>query len=37
MLAAGPGCTITIITEGADGAAALGEIEALLRRKFDEE
>ena len=37
MLAAGPGSTITVITEGADGPAAIGEIEALLRRKFDEE
>ncbi len=37
MLAAGPGSKITIFTEGDDGTAALNEIEALLKRKFDEE
>ena len=37
MLAAGPGSKITITCEGKDYAAALDEIEALLKRKFDEE
>lgn len=37
MLAAGPGSKLTVVAEGDDSSAALAEIEALLRRKFDEE
>src|SRR5687767_14559052 len=37
MLAAGPGSKLTIHCEGEDCAAALDEIDALLKRKFDEE
>src|SRR5215216_2658652 len=37
MLAAGPGSKITVTTEGTDGRAALDELDALLKRKFDEE
>ena len=37
MLAAGPGCKLTINCSGADAHAALSEIETLLKRKFDEE
>jgi phosphocarrier protein HPr len=37
MLAAGPGSKITVSVEGKDGHAALEEIEALLKRKFDED
>jgi phosphocarrier protein HPr len=37
MLAAGPGSKILVTTEGKDGPAALEEIDALLKRKFDEE
>lgn len=37
MLAAGPGSKIHISAEGDDGADALKELEALLKRKFDEE
>ena len=37
MLAAGPGSKIMIQAEGEDAAKAVVEIEALLRRKFDEE
>ncbi len=37
MLAAGPGSKITVFCEGADSNAALDEIEALVKRKFDEE
>lgn len=37
MLAAGPGSKITVDCEGDDGQAALDEIEALIKRKFDEE
>lgn len=37
MLAAGPGSRLMIIAEGTDGAKAIQEIEALLKRKFDEE
>ena len=37
MLAAGPGSKITIYCEGDDGQEALVELEALLKRKFDEE
>ena len=37
MLAAGPGCTVTVETEGADAAQAMDELGKLLDRNFDEE
>ncbi len=37
MLAAGPGCKLTVHANGVDAQAAVSEIEALLKRKFDEE
>lgn len=37
MLAAGPGSKLTVLASGADAQAAIGEIEALLQRKFDED
>ena len=37
MLAAGPGSKIRVQADGADAAKAVHEIEALLKRKFDEE
>ena len=37
MLAAGPGCKIRVQADGNDAAKAVTEIEALLKRKFDEE
>ncbi len=37
MLAAGPGCKLTVHADGKDAHAAVSEIEALLLRKFDEE
>ena len=37
MLAAGPGCKIRVLAEGEDAAKAVFEIEALLKRKFDED
>ena len=37
MLAAGPGSKLTVICIGDDGPAALTEIGALIKRKFDEE
>ena len=37
MLAAGPGCKIRVQADGADAILAVNEIEALLKRKFDEE
>ncbi|MEO6034907.1 MAG: HPr family phosphocarrier protein [Verrucomicrobiota bacterium] len=37
MLAAGPGSKIIVTAEGEDGHAALNEIDALFKRKFDEE
>ena len=37
MLAAGPGSKLTVHAEGNDASAALDEIDALLKRKFDEE
>ncbi len=37
MLAAGPGSKIKLHVKGADAAAALAEIEALVQRKFDED
>ncbi len=37
MLAAGPGCKLTVHANGADAQAAVFELEELLKRKFDEE
>jgi phosphocarrier protein HPr len=37
MLAAGPGSKLTIHVRGADALQALTELEALVKRKFDEE
>src|SRR3954470_16581607 len=37
MLAAGPGSKIRVQADGNDAALAVTEIEALLKRKFDEE
>jgi phosphocarrier protein HPr len=37
MLAAGPGSRLRVRVSGTDAAQALGEIEALLKRKFDED
>jgi len=37
MLAAGPGTKLIIHAHGPDAHAALGEIEALIKRKFDED
>src|SRR5262245_15537864 len=37
MLAAGPGSKLTVSAQGADASKALAEIEALIKRKFDEE
>jgi phosphocarrier protein len=37
MLAAGPGSILTVHANGADAQDAVSEIEALLKRKFDEE
>lgn len=37
MLAAGPGSRLKVIAAGSDSAQALAEIEALLKRKFDED
>ncbi len=37
MLAAGPGSKLIVICEGEDGPACLSEIEALIKRKFDED
>jgi phosphocarrier protein HPr len=37
MLAAGPGCRITVHAEGEDASRAVVELEALLARKFDED
>ena len=37
MLAAGPGCKIRVQAEGNDAARAVHEIEALIKRKFDED
>jgi phosphocarrier protein HPr len=36
MLAAGPGSVIEIRASGPDAAAALGALESLIARKFDE-
>jgi phosphocarrier protein HPr len=37
MLAAGPGCKLTLHATGADAHNAVTEIEELLKRKFDED
>ena len=37
MLAAGPGSKLTIHAQGPDASAAIAEIEALIKRKFDED
>jgi phosphocarrier protein len=37
MLAAGPGSKLTVSAEGQDAPQALAEIDALMKRKFDEE
>jgi len=37
MLAAGPGRKVTVLAKGADAGAAINELEALVKRKFDEE
>jgi phosphocarrier protein len=37
MLAAGPGSKLTVLAEGGDAARAVLELEALLKRKFDED
>ena len=37
MLAAGPGSRLTVHAEGGDAPQALIELEALVKRKFDEE
>jgi len=37
MLAAGPGSKLMIYAHGADAVQALAELEALVKRKFDEE
>jgi phosphocarrier protein HPr len=37
MLAAGPGSKIKVHAEGTDAALALHELDALVRRKFDED
>ena len=37
MLAAGPGSKLLVLAEGEDAAKAVVELEALIKRKFDEE
>lgn len=37
MLAAGPGSKLHVHAKGADASQAVHELEALMRRKFDEE
>ena len=37
MLAAGMGSKLKVTCEGADGAKALDDLEALIKRKFDED
>src|SRR6478609_2183663 len=37
MLAAGPGSRLTVHAQGHDASQALAEIDALIKRKFDEE
>ena len=36
MLAAGPGSKLVVHADGADATRALSELDALLKRKFDE-
>ena len=37
MLAAGPGSKLTVHAQGHDASLALGELETLINRKFDED
>ena len=37
MLAAGPGSKVTLHVKGADATVAIAELEALVKRKFDED
>ena len=37
MLAAGPGSKVTLHVKGADALTAIDELEALVKRKFDED
>src|SRR5258705_8190473 len=37
MLAAGPGSKLTVYAQGHDASQALAELDALLKRKFDED
>jgi phosphocarrier protein HPr len=37
MLAAGPGSRLKVCAEGNDALAAVNELDALLKRKFDED
>jgi phosphocarrier protein len=37
MLAAGPGSKLTLHVRGAEALTAIAELEALVKRKFDEE
>jgi phosphocarrier protein HPr len=37
MLAAGPGSKVTLHVRGTDASNALAELEALVKRKFDED
>ena len=37
MLAAGPGSKFTVHAQGPDASQAIAEIEALIKRKFDED
>ncbi len=37
MLAAGPGSKVTLHVKGADATNAIAELEALVKRKFDED
>src|ERR1700691_4557945 len=37
MLAAGPGSKVTLHVKGADAPTAIAELEALAKRKFDED
>jgi phosphocarrier protein HPr len=37
MLAAGPGSKLQITASGTDAPQAMGELESLLKRKFDED
>jgi phosphocarrier protein len=37
MLAAGPGSKVTLHVKGEDATSAIAELEALVKRKFDED